>query len=181
MAGSDFIIHAGDVGDPAILQALGRIAPVTAIRGNIDKQPWAEELPEVGVLVLPSASIYILHNLATLDLKPEAAGFAAVIYGHSHAPKQEVKNGVLYFNPGSAGPRRFRLPISVGRLKISGKAISAEIVELLPPSGPTPNRTKNQELTTKTDQQESKTAGLASKVRVDHQRRITKQEFKTRN
>lgn len=179
MAGSDFIIHAGDVGDPAILQALGRIAPVTAIRGNIDKQPWAEELPDVGVLALPSVSLYILHNLATLDLKPEVAGFAAVIYGHSHAPKQEVKNGVLYFNPGSAGPRRFRLPISVGRLKISGTAISAEIVEL--PPLPDQLRSENQELTTRTDKQESKTAGLASKVGIDHQRRITKPELKTRN
>jgi uncharacterized protein len=130
LAGSDFIIHAGDIGDPAILQALEKIAPVTAIRGNIDREPWARELPAVNVLDVPELSIYVLHNLSQLDLKPEAAGFAAVICGHSHVPKQEVKNGVFYFNPGSAGPRRFRLPISLGRLKIAGKEISAEIIEL---------------------------------------------------
>jgi putative phosphoesterase len=130
LAGSDFIIHAGDIGDPAILQALEKIAPVTAIRGNIDREPWARELPAVNVLEVPGQSIYVLHDLSHLDLKPEAAGFGAVIYGHTHKPKQETKNGVLYFNPGSAGPRPFRLPISVGRLKVAGKKISAEIIEL---------------------------------------------------
>jgi uncharacterized protein len=130
LAGSDFIIHAGDVGDPVILRVLEKIAPVTAIRGNIDKQSWAKNLPATNVIEVTEVSIYVLHNLAELDLKPEAAGFAAIVYGHSHKPKQEVKNGVLYFNPGSAGPRRFRLPVSIGRLKIAGKEVSAEIVEL---------------------------------------------------
>jgi putative phosphoesterase len=130
LAGSDVIIHAGDIGDPAILSALEQIAPVTVIRGNIDREPWARELPAVNVLQVSLTSIYVLHDLAQLDMKPEAAGFAAVVYGHSHKPKKEVKNGVLYFNPGSAGPRRFPLPISVGRLTIRNKTISAEIVEL---------------------------------------------------
>jgi putative phosphoesterase len=130
LAGSDFIIHAGDVGDSAILPALAKIAPVSAIRGNIDTQPWAKLLPATDVLEIGDVSIYIVHNLAHLDLKPQAAGFAAVIYGHSHKPMQEMKNGVLYFNPGSAGPRRFRLPITVGRLKLSGREISAEIIEI---------------------------------------------------
>jgi hypothetical protein len=130
LAGSDYIIHAGDVGDPTILPALERIAPVTAIRGNIDTQLWAKHLPATDVLEIGDVSIYILHNLAKLDLKPPAAGFAAVIYGHSHKPMQEMKNGVLYFNPGSAGPRRFRLPTTLGRFKISGKEISAEIIDL---------------------------------------------------
>ena len=130
LAGSDFIIHAGDVGDPAILPALEKIAPITAIRGNIDKLPWSRQMPATNVLAVGDVLIYVLHNLMELDLKPEAAGFAAVIYGHSHKPKQENKNGVLYFNPGSAGPRRFRLPISVGRLKMVGKEISAELIEI---------------------------------------------------
>jgi putative phosphoesterase len=130
LAGSDFIIHAGDVGDPVILRALEKIAPVTAIRGNIDTQSWAKNIPATDVLEVTEVSIYVLHSLAELDLKPEAAGFAAIVYGHSHKPKQEVKNGVLYFNPGSAGPRRFRLPVSIGRLKIAGKEVSSEIIEL---------------------------------------------------
>lgn len=130
MAGSDFIIRAGDIGDPAILQVLEKIAPLTAIRGNIDTQAWARELPTVNVLEVESASIYLLHDLAQLDLKPEAASFGAVIYGHSHKPKQEIKNGVLYFNPGSAGPKRFRLPVSIGRLTVTGETISAAIINL---------------------------------------------------
>jgi uncharacterized protein len=130
LRGSDQIIHAGDVGAPEILTELASIAPVTAIRGNIDKAAWARELPETAVLEEESKSIYILHDLAQLDLKPEAAGFAAVVYGHSHIPKQEMRNGVLYFNPGSAGPRRFKLPISVGKLIIEENAIRAELVDL---------------------------------------------------
>jgi len=116
LRGSHYIIHAGDVGDPAILDTLAEVAPVTAIRGNVDHGDWATKLPATDVLEVGGVSIYILHNLADLDLKPEAAGFAAVISGHTHKPKQELKNGVLYFNPGSAGPRRFNLPVSVGKL-----------------------------------------------------------------
>src|SRR5579871_797316 len=112
LRGSQHIIHAGDVGDPVILERLTEIAPVTAVRGNVDKGAWARKLPESNVLEVEGVSIYVLHEIDRLDLKPEAAGFAAVIYGHSHVPKQEMKNGVLYFNPGSAGPKRFSLPIS---------------------------------------------------------------------
>jgi putative phosphoesterase len=128
--GSDYIIHAGDIGDPGIITKLNEIAPVTAVRGNIDREPWARKIPATDVLEIGGVLIYVLHNLAELDLKPEAAGFAAVIYGHSHVPKQEMKNGVLYFNPGSAGLRRFKLPICLGRMSISGTRLSAEIVEI---------------------------------------------------
>jgi uncharacterized protein len=125
---SERIIHAGDVGDPEILDQLSAIAPVTAVRGNIDKGTWARKLPETAVVEVAGVSIYVLHNLEVLDLKPETAGFAAVIYGHSHVPKQEVRNGVLYFNPGSAGPRRFKLPVSVGRLRAERGKVRGEIV-----------------------------------------------------
>jgi putative phosphoesterase len=129
--GSDYIIHAGDIGDPGIITKLNEIAPVTAVRGNIDRESWARKIPATDVLEVGGVLIYVLHNLAELDLKPEAAGFAAVIYGHSHVPKQEMKNGVLYFNPGSAGPRRFQLPISLGKLRIDEKKkLSAEVVDL---------------------------------------------------
>ena len=135
MRGSDRIIHAGDIGKPEILQQLAAISPVTAIRGNVDKAPWARKLPETEMLEIAGLSIYILHDLAQLDLKPEAAGIEAVIYGHSHIPKQETRNGVLYFNPGSAGPRRFKLPITLGRLAIKQNAIeqkkiTAEILSI---------------------------------------------------
>ena len=130
LRGSDYIIHAGDIGDPAILAKLGELAPVTAVRGNVDRETWARKMPEKNVLEVGGVSIYIVHDLQNLDLKPEAAGFTAVICGHSHIPKKELKNGVLYFNPGSAGPRRFRLPVSVGRIVVQGKELRAEIVEL---------------------------------------------------
>jgi uncharacterized protein len=131
LRGSDYIIHAGDVGDAEILKQLNAIAPLTAVRGNVDREPWARKLPETQVLEAGGISIYILHGVAELDLKPEAAGFAAVVSGHSHIPKQEVRNGVLYFNPGSAGPRRFKLPVSVGRLVIQGGRIRGEIIRIL--------------------------------------------------
>jgi hypothetical protein len=130
LKGSDYIIHAGDIGDPAILGKLGEIAPVTAVRGNVDHGAWAENLPDTNVLEVESVSIFVLHILDKLDIKPEAAAFAAVVYGHSHVPKREMKNGVLYFNPGSAGPRRFSLPTSVGRLILRGGSISAEVIEI---------------------------------------------------
>jgi hypothetical protein len=132
LRGSDLILHAGDVGDPGILEALAEIAPVTAIRGNIDTDPWARTLPETEVVEAGSISIYMLHNLGQLDLKPEAAGFGAVMHGHSHKPSIEKKNGVLYFNPGSAGPRRFHLPVSVGRLVIASGEVRAELIQLMP-------------------------------------------------
>ena len=132
LRGSDHIVHAGDIGDPDILNKLGEIAPLTAIRGNVDREPWAQKVPATNVLDVEGISIYILHNLNELDLKPEAAGFAVVVCGHSHVPKQETKNGVLYFNPGSAGPRRFRLPVTIGRLKVKGGKVSGETVEVVP-------------------------------------------------
>jgi uncharacterized protein len=128
LQGSDYIIHAGDLGDPQILDRLAEIAPVTAVRGNVDHGAWARKIPTTNVLEIGEVSIYVLHILQELDLKPEAAKFAAVVYGHSHVPKQESKNGVLYFNPGSAGPRRFKLPVSVGRLTIKAGQIDAKIL-----------------------------------------------------
>jgi putative phosphoesterase len=130
LRGSDRILHAGDVGTPEILKALAKIAPVTAIRGNVDTELWARRLPMAEVVEAGAISIYMLHDLAQLDLKPEAAGFRVVVYGHSHQPKIEEKNGVLYFNAGSAGPRRFHLPVSVGRLTIASGNVHAEFVEL---------------------------------------------------
>lgn len=130
LQGCDYIIHAGDIGDPQILDKLAAIAPLTAVLGNIDHGAWANKIPTTNVLEVGEISIYLLHNLQELDLKPEAAKFAAVVYGHSHVPKQEWKNGVLYFNPGSAGPRRFRLPVSVGRLRIKDGRIDATILLL---------------------------------------------------
>jgi len=116
LQGSDHIIHAGDVGDPAILRELDAIASVTAVRGNVDRGSWASTLSEVSILEAGGVSIYVLHVLQKIDLKPETARFAAVVYGHSHVPKQETRHGGLYFNPCSAGPRRFRLPVTVGTL-----------------------------------------------------------------
>jgi putative phosphoesterase len=130
LRGSDRILHAGDVGAPKILEALAKIAPVTAVRGNVDTASWARALPETEIVEAGGVSIYILHARGQLDLKPEAAGFRVVVYGHSHQPKMEEKSGVLYFNPGSAGPRRFNLPVSVGRLTITAGRVQAELVEL---------------------------------------------------
>ena len=118
LRGSEHIIHAGDVGAAEILEQLASLAPVTAIRGNVDKAAWARRLPETEVLEIGGISIYVLHDLARLDLKPEVAGFRIVISGHSHVAKQETRGGVLYFNPGSAGPRRFKLPVTVGHFTI---------------------------------------------------------------
>ena len=131
LRGSEHIIHAGDVGAPEILEMLATLAPVTAIRGNVDKAVWARRLAESEVLEIGGISIYVLHDLGRLDLKPGAAGFGVVISGHSHVPKQETRDGVLYFNPGSAGPRRFKLPVTIGRLTIGGGEVRAEIIPIL--------------------------------------------------
>jgi len=131
LQGSDYIIHAGDVGDQKILDQLAAIGPLTAARGNVDHGAWAQKIPATNVLQVGEISIYVLHSLQELDLKPEAGKFTAVVYGHSHIPKQEWKNGVLYFNPGSAGPRRFKLPVTVGRLFLIDGKVQSEIVELL--------------------------------------------------
>lgn len=130
LRGCERIVHAGDVGDPAILEELRRLAPVAAVRGNVDRGAWADVLPETEVVEVGSALLYVLHDLAQLDLDPDAAGFAAVISGHTHQPSSEVRNGVLHLNPGSAGPRRFKLPVTVARLSVSGERVAAEIVEL---------------------------------------------------
>jgi uncharacterized protein len=130
LRGSDLILHAGDVGSIDILEELRRIAPVKAVRGNIDTSPWCATLPQTEVIETGGLSLYMLHDLKQLDLNPSAAGFAAVICGHSHAPLNESRNGVLYFNPASAGPRRFKLPICAGRLHIRDGSISGEILEL---------------------------------------------------
>jgi uncharacterized protein len=132
LRGSAHIIHAGDIGSPEIVDQLAAIAPVTAIRGNIDQSAWARNLPQTEVLEVGGISIYVLHDLAQLDLKPEASGFTAVVSGHSHVPKQETRAGVLYLNPGSAGPQRFNLPVSVGRLIVEDGKVRAEIITLYP-------------------------------------------------
>jgi len=130
LRGSDHIIHAGDVGSPEILDKLSTIAPVTAVRGNVDKGAWTCNLPGTQVLELGGISLYVLHDLAQLDLKPKAAGFAVVVSGHSHIPKRETRDGVLYFNPGSAGPRRFKLPVTIGKLIVEDGSVPGELVHL---------------------------------------------------
>lgn len=130
LRGVDRIVHAGDIGTREVLEGLARVAPVTAVRGNNDRDAWARDIPEAEALEIGGAWLYVLHDRAALDLDPRAAGFAAVISGHSHRPGQEEREGVLYFNPGSAGPRRFSLPVTVGRLTISGGRVGGDIVSL---------------------------------------------------
>jgi uncharacterized protein len=130
LRGSDVIVHAGDIGAPEILTELSRIAPVTAVRGNVDRADWARKIPKSELVEIGGVSVYVLHIREELDLNPSGAGISAVVYGHSHVPSQEMKRGVLYFNPGSAGPRRFKLPVTVGRLIVEGGAVRGEIVEL---------------------------------------------------
>jgi uncharacterized protein len=133
LRGVDHILHAGDVGDSAILNALRRIAPVTAIRGNIDERGPCSHLPDTEVITLEGHTFYMLHDRHALDLDPAAAGFSAVISGHSHQPLIEWRQGVLYMNPGSAGPRRFKLPISLGRVTIRASALEPQLVTLQVP------------------------------------------------
>ena len=131
LGGVQHILHAGDVGDPAILDRLGHLAPVTAIRGNIDHGGRCGLLPEIELIELAGRQIYMLHDRNVLDLDPVAAGIAAVISGHSHNPAIEWKKGVLYFNPGSAGPRRFSLPVSLGFLEISSGEIRPRLLTII--------------------------------------------------
>jgi len=128
--GSDLILHAGDIGSADILETLAEIAPVIAVRGNTDRDLWAKDVPESMAVEIGDLTVYLLHDRNLLDLNPSAAGFAAVVSGHSHEPKQEVKEGVLYFNPGSAGPKRFKLPVSLGRLVVHGRSIEPELITL---------------------------------------------------
>jgi uncharacterized protein len=130
LRGSELIIHAGDVGNPEILESLGRLAPVVAVRGNVDTARWAAALPETAVAEAHGATIYVLHDLKALDLDPVASGFQLVISGHSHNPGKTERDGVWYVNPGSAGPRRFDLPITVARLDLHRKPWQLEFVNL---------------------------------------------------
>ena len=130
LAGSELIIHAGDVGPESILEALRAIAPVVAVRGNVDRSGPAAALPETEVVSAGRRSIYVLHDLHQLDLDPRAAGFSVVISGHTHMPLAERRGGVLYLNPGSAGPRRFKLPISLAKLVVGEDAVEHELVTL---------------------------------------------------
>ena len=133
LKGSDLIIHAGDVGGPEILEGLGRLAPaVVAVKGNVDTEAWCSDLPETAVAETGSALIYVLHDVKALDLKPAAAGVAMVVSGHSHKPLSEEKEGVLYVNPGSAGPRRFNLPVTVARVDLRQKPWRVDFIDLLP-------------------------------------------------
>lgn len=130
LQGVDLILHAGDVGDPAILQKLKTVAPIVAVRGNIDTAAWAKELPLTAVVEAGPATFYILHNIHDLDLNPKSSGFHYVLTGHSHKPSQLERDGVIYINPGSAGPRRFDLPISLARLDLSVTPGKLEFIDL---------------------------------------------------
>ena len=130
LRGVDRIIHAGDVGAPEVLAALAAVAPVTAVRGNNDRGPWAAALASTEVVEAGGVAIYVIHDAAEIDLDPRAAGFRVVVAGHSHRPAVEERDGVLWFNPGSAGPRRFKLPIAVAELTIEGAEVRARVVEL---------------------------------------------------
>ncbi|HEX2441749.1 MAG TPA: metallophosphoesterase family protein [Methylomirabilota bacterium] len=138
LAGVERIVHAGDIGSPEVIAALARIAPVSAVRGNNDRERWAADIPQTEVVEVGGVSLYVLHDLHELDLDPRVAGFGAVIAGHSHQPKLHERDGVLYLNPGSAGPRRFKLPISLARLTITGSKIDARLVTLEIAAGATP-------------------------------------------
>jgi putative phosphoesterase len=142
LRGSDLIVHAGDVGSPSILGELATLAPVRPVRGNVDRGPWAQQLPLTDVVEVERCRLYVLHILDDLDLDPAAAGFGVVISGHSHRPLVERRRGVLYLNPGSAGPRRFDLPVTVARLTVDGSDADAQIVELdvAPPGKNSPIR-----------------------------------------
>jgi putative phosphoesterase len=131
LQGSDLIIHAGDVGDPKILEALRAVAPVFVVRGNVDSEPWALSLPETQVIEAELATFYVLHDLHALDLDPAAAGFHIVVTGHSHKPASTERDGVLFLNPGSAGPRRFDLPVTVARLELDRQPWKVTFVDLL--------------------------------------------------
>jgi hypothetical protein len=130
LGGSDLIIHAGDVGKPEILGALNLVAPVVAVRGNIDQGAWASALPLTASAATGSAAIYVLHDIQQLDLDPAASGFQVVVSGHSHKASRTERGGVLYLNPGSAGPRRFHLPVTVARLDLRESPWKVEFIEL---------------------------------------------------
>jgi len=130
LTGCQHILHAGDIDEPEVLVKLRRLAPVTVVRGNNDRGAWAEAIPVYDVVEFGAVSVYIRHDQAELDVDPRAAGFRVMMFGHSHKPLVENRNGVLFVNPGSAGPRRFRLPVAVGELLIAGDRVDARIIEL---------------------------------------------------
>jgi putative phosphoesterase len=130
LEGSDLIIHAGDIGSPDVIARLREVAPTVAVRGNNDTGRWAADLPVSEIVEAGGMRFYVLHEIRKLDLDPGVAGFAAVVSGHSHKPRIDWRDGVLYLNPGSAGPRRFRLPVTVARVRVSGSQLEATIVEL---------------------------------------------------
>lgn len=130
LQGSDIIIHAGDIGNPEVIERLREVAPTVLVRGNNDRGAWAAGLPLTRVVEVGERLFYVLHEISRLDLDPAVAGFAAVVSGHSHRPSIQFRNGVLYLNPGSAGPRRFTLPVAVARVGVSGRQMRPEIVEL---------------------------------------------------
>jgi uncharacterized protein len=137
LRGSDHIIHVGDVGHPGILAELAALAPLTVVRGNNDREPWAQAIPESRLLRVGAVLIQVLHDLAQLKAKPLPAGTRVVVSGHSHVPAMMEREGVLYVNPGSAGPRRFKLPVSVAELVVDGESVTAHLVELeVPPVRP---------------------------------------------
>jgi hypothetical protein len=132
LQGSRYIVHAGDVGDESILRTLAAVAPVTVVRGNTDYEAWCRRLPRTAVLDVDGARIYAVHDIGMLDIDPPAAGVDVVVFGHSHRPGIEHRDGVMYLNPGSAGPRRFNLPVSIAHLTVEHGVARAEIVEILP-------------------------------------------------
>jgi putative phosphoesterase len=132
LVGCDYIVHGGDVGAAEILEELADLAPLIAVRGNNDTQPWAAHLPATELIRVGSIFVYVIHDLAQLDIDPEAVGVRVVVFGHSHRPTIEERGTVLYVNPGSCGPRRFTLPISIGEIIVSGHGAKARVVDLSP-------------------------------------------------
>jgi uncharacterized protein len=130
LRGCSHIVHGGDIGSADVLQALSAIAPVTAVRGNNDRGSWAEALPETQLVQFEEVFVYVIHDLTQLDIEPKAAGVRVVVSGHSHKPLVQERHGVLYVNPGSAGPRRFKLPVALAELDIAGKSVTSRLVEL---------------------------------------------------
>lgn len=130
LKGVDLIIHAGDIGKPEVLEPLKTIAPLVTIKGNVDIDSWAESVPETKALKIGDTRIYVIHNVNELDFNPASRGYGVVISGHSHKPSVVTRDGVLFVNPGSAGPRRFKLPVAVGKMRVDGGHLKAEIVYL---------------------------------------------------
>ena len=130
LAGCSRILHAGDIDRPEVLDRLRRVAPVTVVRGNNDRGAWADAIPDFEAVEIGAISIYLRHDEAEMDIDPRAAGFRVALFGHSHQPRVETRDGVLFVNPGSAGPRRFRLPVALGELRVAGDRVSARIITL---------------------------------------------------